>query len=721
MLEAGSWKTVTKGRYGFIALTPWLHTHWERLQQIKDNEELCRALLDQSRSGNVVFRLSEMMADTARSSLQPELWGAALVQTTIPTRYRTRVITDNMASLQAFTAAGHRPNRNECRVTHKLHMAMEDSFHKLVPQSQNRRADAVHQYSHTEEHTLAAFLNRSIDTLLNHAPTELNTPQPNLANLEHQEGYLLFHKGQHIIGDRRRTLQREMVSRLSQACANPESSQSQVWKIDPIQCREIRNLAWNLGKTLHFLPTLLTAMWTENLLDYHTFSGAEILPCVHCHSPEGATAAHFLSGGDTEDLRTEQLFPALIKAVRDRSSRDDISDQEILAQLTFVPEAPPLPATMLDTDPNAIVGSTPTGKPVVVCPICRKQYSFSDRLGRMFRHTCIPPDEEEETRQQQQQSSGPALEELAAAATRAKPARTNPSKKRRPQKPRLREPVKQTCPNCDGSYTVNKDGRLRKHDCDRRPKQSQKSSNKRPKKKSRPTHPASPPPPQLPEPQQGPRPVPAFRKWKHRRTQNAFTIATFTGILTTAAILFLQFCIPNPRARATTIKNIRIAWLEYAYTAWRRHRKIMRSKDASRKYIRKRKGRSRPIGKDPPPSQTSKAQRFDDPIPSVHHQSGEDEAEQDADQQLDHQDHRREDSEPEWTADDEDSQDEDEGQDQPQDQAQRPDDDSDSDWHAEDMDDEHFQDDDDDQDQAQDQDQDQGSRHQASDQDQDLS
>ena len=72
---------------------------------------------------NVVFRLSEMTADTARSSLQPLLWGAALVQTTIPTRYRTRVITDNMASLQAFAEAGLRPNRNECRVTHKLHMA----------------------------------------------------------------------------------------------------------------------------------------------------------------------------------------------------------------------------------------------------------------------------------------------------------------------------------------------------------------------------------------------------------------------------------------------------------------------------------------------------------------------------------------------------------------------------------------------------------------------
>ena len=49
VLEAGSWKTVTMGRYGFIALTPWLHTHWERLQQIKDNEELCRDRLEQSR------------------------------------------------------------------------------------------------------------------------------------------------------------------------------------------------------------------------------------------------------------------------------------------------------------------------------------------------------------------------------------------------------------------------------------------------------------------------------------------------------------------------------------------------------------------------------------------------------------------------------------------------------------------------------------------------
>jgi hypothetical protein len=444
-----------------------------------------------------------------------------------------------------------------------------------------------------------------------------------------------------------------------------------------MQCREIRNLAWKHGKTLHFLPTLLTALWTENLLDYHTFSGAEISPCVHCHSPEGATAAHFLSGGDNEDLRKAQLFPALIKAVRDRCSRDDISDQEILTQLTFVPEAPPLPATMLDTDPDAIVGFTPGGKPVVNCPKCGKQYSFSDRLGRIVRHTCTPPDEkgEEDTRPQPLTAQTPVAR-AAASTTSTEPIQTcplcrrkvrysarlgrlykhkpciapdademdteenpvpaaeegksKPPRKRRPQQSRPRDRVRKACPKCEGSFTVNKDGSLRRHDCIGQPKQNQKLSGRRPKKKSRPNHPATPPPspspapPQPPEPRQGPRPVPAFRMWKHRRTQNAFTIATFTGILTTAAIAFLQFCIPNPLARASAIKNIRIAWLEYAYTAWRRHRNLMRSKDAARKYIRKRKGRSRPIGKDPPRPRNSKAQRADDPIPSMHHQSGED-------------------------------------------------------------------------------------------------
>jgi hypothetical protein len=223
--------------------------------------------------------------------------------------------------------------------------------------------------------------------------------------------------------------------------------------------------------------------------------------------------------------------------------------------------------------------------------------------------------------------------------------------------------------------------------------------------------------------------------WKHRRTQNAFTIATFTGILTTAAIAFLHLCIPNPLARASAIKNIRIAWLEYAYTAWRRHRNLMRSKDAARKYIRKRKGKSRPIGKDPPRPRNSKAQRADDPIPSMHHQSGEDQQVDD----LNLHDPEPDNNEPEWIIDDEDHQADDEEQEQHPDLPDADDSrsagDSDSDWHEDDVDEDDSQEEDDDDDsqdededllqvqnqaQDQDQDQDQDSSFQASDQDQDI-
>ena len=662
-LEADNWKSTTVGRYGFVVLTPWLHAHWETLQHIKSDQELCCHLIQHQQSGDVFFRLSEMQTDTARSSLQPELWGAALLQTAIPTQHRVRVITDNMASLQAFTEAGHRPNRNEGRVTHKLHMSMEDHFHRQRPTSQNRRADAIHQHSHTEERTLPAFLNRCIDILLNHAPPNQNTPQPNLTNMEHAEGYLLLRNGQHIIGDRRRTLQRERAKHLMQDCAQ-SGSQGQVWKLDPKQCQEVRNLAWKLGETQHFMPALLTAMWTESLLGFHSFSGAEITTCEHCDSPEGATAAHFLRGCNNENLRTKMLHPALIKAVRDQTSREGITDQDILTQLTTVPEAPPLPATMLETDPDAVVGHTPGGKPVVVCPKCRRKISFLERQGRINKHNCILFEEEEvkkdlphpvaSTPEEAEPADGnksirvcprcwkdvrfsarlgrlvihscvasgdnnmEETQENQNPAVITVEGKTQHSKKRQLRDQPRRDPIKQNCPDCDSYCSVNKNGSLHRHNCDRSAK-----------KKQRPEAPANSilPPTPPPDSEQEPKPIPPYRFWRHRRTQNAYTIAILTGILTTAAITFLQFCIPDPLARAKAIKGIRTAWLDYAYNAWQQHRKA-RDLAALNTHVRKRKSYRRNPGKDPSTPRASRHRASDDSTsqgPSLmHHQSGED-------------------------------------------------------------------------------------------------
>ena len=528
---------------------------------------------------------------------------------------------------------------------------MDEHFHQQRPAITDKRADVIHQYSHTEEHTLPAFLNRCIDTLLNHAPAELDTPQPNLANLEHSGGYLLLQNGQHIIGDRRRTIQREMLRRLREEVVQSDS-QGQVWKLDPKQCKEVRNLAWRIGKTKHFLPALLTALWADNLLDFSSFAGAEFGPCTHCNCPESATAAHFLCGADFEATRSAVLHPALIRAVRNRSIRNDISDADIITALTTIPDADPLAPSILDTDPDAIIDATPGGKPVIVCPICRRNISFSERLGRTHRHNCIPTEDEDLPADLEPfefnsnavvdwTSTGKPIFECPICKKRAAFSeklgrlhkhncvdpndenkdiddRQHPVTITQIEQPRASleaDPTKRICPDCTRLTLMNQDGRLRKHNCAALARKRQRTAIIAPTAPA----PIPPPPPPSPSPASSysqdvseARPIPPYRIWMHRRTQNAKIIATFTGIMTTVALAFLQFCISDQLARATAIKDIRTAWLDYAYAAWQEHRRLMKAKEMppSRKYIRNRKScRIAKRGKDPPKKSSARRRK----------------------------------------------------------------------------------------------------------------
>jgi hypothetical protein len=175
--------------------------------QTESNRDLCDKLLQAPQGANF-FRLAEMSQDSAHFSLQPELWGAMMAQSSVPADVKIHLITDNMTSKLAFTEPAHKPNRSETRVAHRAHMDRDAQFRTRHPDGS--RASATHQYSHTKEHSLSACLNRCIDVLLSYAPPELNTPLPNLAHLEHPQAQLLTKNGQHEIGDRRRSLQREL-------------------------------------------------------------------------------------------------------------------------------------------------------------------------------------------------------------------------------------------------------------------------------------------------------------------------------------------------------------------------------------------------------------------------------------------------------------------------------------------------------------------------------
>ena len=232
-------------------------------------------------------------------------------------------------------------------------------------------------------------------------------------------------------------------------------------------------------------------------------------------------------------------------------------------------------------------------KSTQVCPQCRENVRFSARLGRLIIHSCVAPGDMEEA------------QEIHNPAVITAEGKTQHSKKRQLRDQPRRDPIKQICPDCDSYCSVNKNGSLHGHNCDRSAK-----------KKQRPEAPANYilPPTPPPDSEQEPKSIPPYRFWRHRRTQNAYTIAIFTGILAITAIKFLQFCSPAPFARAKAIKSIRTAWLEYAYNAWQQHRKA-RDLAALNTHVRKRKSYRRNPGKDPSTPRASRHRTSDDATP----------------------------------------------------------------------------------------------------------
>ena len=572
-----TWTRQTSGRCGFIVLTPWLLEHWQSLMQTENNSDLCDKLLQAPQGANF-FRLAEMSQNSAHFSLQPELWAAMMAQSSVPANVKLHLITDNMTSKLAFTESAHKPNRSETRVARRAHIARESDFRKHHPDT--CRATATHQHSHTKEHSLSACLNRCIDVLLSYAPPALNTPLPSLTHLEHSQGQLLTKNGQHEIGDRRRCLERELQLQIREEMLE-SPSQGAVWRTDPQQCEEVRNLADEMGKKKHLLPSLLAACWAENLADFFSFAGADIGPCRRCGQAEGATAAHLMVGGESEALRLQSLKPALIRAFRSGAPNTEhtVTDNEIFAQLTHIPDAGPMKQGPAELDPQSLYRHPDTGKLRGVCPKCQKDLTYSAPNGRLFAHECA---DRKQTQTGASSSTRPARIPNAAPAT---PPAAQP-----PANP------KADCPRCGKSFTVTLSGALHRHNCIPQP---------RPVIFQRPVEqpPGSQEERQPPSAEANAAATAALglhihpkRIAMHKREQNAQIIAVYTGILSVPAAAFLKTHIPNPKARGSALKKIRLAFLTFTYEAWIENKTHLRDNmlSKSRSFLRRRAWRSMP-------------------------------------------------------------------------------------------------------------------------------
>jgi hypothetical protein len=560
--------------------------------QTNNNRDLCDKLL-QAPQGATFFRLAAMSQNSAHFSLQPELWGAMMAQSSVPSDVKIHLITDNMTSKLAFTEAAHKPNRSETRVAHRAHTDRDTQFRKHHPNGS--RASATHQHSHTKEHSLSACLNRCIDVLLSYAPPELNTPLPNLAHLEHPQAQLLTKNGQHEIGDRRRGLQRELQLQIREEILK-SPSQGAVWRTDPQQCEEVRNLADEMGKKKRLLPALLTACWTENLADHFSFAGADIGPCRRCGQAEGATAAHLMVGDESAALRIGTLKPALIRAFRSGApnTTQHVSDDDIFTQLTHVPDVGPMKPGPAEQNPQSLYRHPDTGKLRGICPKCKTDQGYSAPMGRLYVHNCV----------EQPQDQGPTALRATPSANRnaCRPPTQTPPKgsARKTVNPQA------NCPKCGKLCTINLSGALHKHNCIPQP---------RPLIFQQPAESSISQEDQQPDSVEANAAAAAAlglhihpkRIAMHKREQNAQIIAVFTGVISTPAATFLRTHIPSPKARGAVVKKIRTAFLTFTYEAWIANKTHLKNNalPKARTYLRRRAWRSLPR-----PDQRRKRQRI---------------------------------------------------------------------------------------------------------------
>ena len=420
--------------------------------------------------------------------------------------------------------------------------------------------------------------------LLSYAPPELNTPLPSLAHLEHPQSQLLTKNGQHEIGDRRRCLQRELQLQIREEILE-SPSQGAVWRTDPQQCEEVRNLADEMGTKKRLLPALLTACWTENLADHFSFAGADIGPCRRCGQAEGATAAHLMVGDESAALRIGTLKPALISAFRSGApnSTQHVSDDDIFTQLTHVPDVGPMKPGPAEQNPQSLYRHPDTGKLRGTCPKCNTDQGYSAPMGRLYIHNCVErhPDQGPETIM----ATPPANRSASRPPTRNNPQRTA----RKTINPQA------NCPKCGKLCAINLSGALHKHNCIPQP---------RPIIFQQPAEPSNSQEDRQPDRVEANAAAAAAldlnihpkRIAMHKREQNARIIAVFTGVISTPAASFLRTHIPNPKARGAVIKKIRTAFLTFTYEAWIANKAHLQNNmlPKARAYLRRRAWRSLP-------------------------------------------------------------------------------------------------------------------------------
>ena len=331
--------------------------------------------------------------------------------------------------MRDITTPAPKPNRSAGRLPLKLHQQIASQFQAAWKAPHTEHAKTQHQKSHTKQRTLEAFLNRCIDVLLTHAPAHLDTDQPDLRCVEHPRAWILRHKGQHVFGDRRRTILQLYLNKTKDEFSQSKS-QGLTRRIDSEQFDEVHRLAWERGSTQPYLTTFALGLLTDTQNTFFTYPDKPIAKCGRCGADGGATAAHFLQCPLTEpgrELRKQKVCAAF----RQGAGKSNLTDDEIfdtLLNVTIQPKEPNEPITTI----FPLEGKSPSGLPTALCLECGKTVTLKASDGKPYSHNCIPPEQ-------------PATEN----------SQPESSNKR-----------KQPCPDCGTEYTLTKHGVIRQHTCD---------------------------------------------------------------------------------------------------------------------------------------------------------------------------------------------------------------------------------------------------------------
>ena len=165
--------------------------------------------------------------------------------------------------------------------------------------------------------------------------------------------------------------------------------------MNPAAFREIRDIAWALGKQHKLLPSMHLAMVTQNMSTHHAFVGAEIGPCKWCGVEHGASAAHFLQCTALADLRDpfeEQIDQTFMSGAAKQMSKLDtpLTKQEVLQNILNVQpvedQGPAEPHASQSVGDSSTASQPVAKKSRITCPRCQGDYALTKK-GTPTQHT----------------------------------------------------------------------------------------------------------------------------------------------------------------------------------------------------------------------------------------------------------------------------------------------------------------------------------------------